>query len=79
MQRERERQKCTGSRSGRKETSIPYTDEQWEMLRRGLRILARLIVRAHLRGQLPVYQPGPGERGGQGNLRRRCRRGRQAS
>ncbi len=62
MQRDRERQKCTGSRGGRKDTPISYTDEQRETLRRGLRILARLIVRAHLRGQLPVHQPEPGEK-----------------
>ena len=30
-----------------------YTAEQREQLRRGLRILARMIVRAHLRGAIP--------------------------
>ena len=30
-----------------------YNPEQREQLRRGLRILARMIVRAHLRGEIP--------------------------
>ena len=32
--------------------STAYTDEQREQLRRGLRILVRMIVRAHLRFEL---------------------------
>ena len=32
---------------------VAYTAEQREHLRRGLRILARMIVRAHLRGEIP--------------------------
>ncbi len=31
----------------------PYTAEQRAQLQRGLRILARMIVRAHLRGEIP--------------------------
>ena len=58
MQRDRERQKCTGSLSGRKETPISYTAEQRETLRRGLRILARLIVRMHMRRQLTGRRAG---------------------
>ena len=34
-------------------TSAGYTAEQRAQLRRGLRILARMIVRAHLRGEIP--------------------------
>ncbi len=39
--------------------SPAYSAEQWETLRRGLRILARMIVRAHLRRQAsrPVAAP----------------------
>ncbi len=59
MQRYRERRKCTGSRSGRKETHVSYTAEQRETLRRGLRILARLIVRTHMRRQLTGRRAGP--------------------
>ncbi len=36
--------------------SEPYTPQQREQLQRGLRILARMIVRAHLRR---VASPGP--------------------
>ena len=52
MQRDRERWKCTGSLSDRKETPASYTAEERETLRRGLRILALLIVRTHMRRQL---------------------------
>ena len=31
----------------------PYTAEQRAQLQRGLRILARMIVRVHLRGEIP--------------------------
>ena len=33
--------------------SSAHTAEQREQMQRGLRILARMIVRAHLRGELP--------------------------
>lgn len=39
----------TTCRTTSKQPSSPYTDEQREKLRRGLRILARMIVRIHLR------------------------------
>ena len=51
-------------------TSVAYTAGQREQLRRGLRILARMIVRAHLRREASrsassqPEQPLDGEAGG---------------
>ena len=45
-------QKHTGSLKKENKASISYTDEDRETLRRGLRMLARLIARAHMRRQL---------------------------
>ena len=42
-----------------KESSPAYTPEQREQLQRGLRILARMIVRAHLRREASQGGPTP--------------------
>ena len=52
------KQKHTGIRGNRNKTSFSFTDEERETLRRGLRILARLIVRTHMRRQLTGRQAG---------------------
>ena len=56
------RKKPTCSPASPKRTAAAYTAEQREQLRRGLRILARMIVRAYLRGetaQVPDERPEP--------------------
>ena len=59
MKRFNRRHKYPRSRGKEKEASISHSDKQRETLLRGLRILARLIVRAHLRRrQSSVYQVG---------------------
>ena len=55
-----------GSKSTRihgptKKSSATYTTEQREQLQRGLRILARMIVRAHLRKTADRSVPLPDE------------------
>lgn len=45
------RNPSTNRRATAEVTSPPYSAEQRETLRRGLRILARIIARAHLRRQ----------------------------
>lgn len=45
-------QKHTGSLKRENKAYISYTNKERETLRRGLRILARLIVRSHMRRQL---------------------------
>ena len=51
-------QKHTGSLRKEKKTSFSYTDEERETLRRGLRMLARLIARVHMRRQLSTHKGG---------------------
>ena len=46
------RNPSTNRRATAELTSPPYSAEQQETLRRGLRILAQMIVRAHLRRQV---------------------------
>lgn len=56
MPRNGESQKHTGSLKKENKASISYTDKDQETLRRGLRILARLIVRTQMRRQLSRRQ-----------------------
>ena len=51
MRRSNGRHRHTRSQRTGKKTSFSYSDEQREVLRHGLRILARLIVRTHMRRQ----------------------------
>ena len=44
-----------------KESSTAYTAKQREQLQRGLRILARMIVRAHLRREASRAESSPQE------------------
>ena len=52
-----------GRRATAERMSLAYSAEQRETLRRGLRILARVIARSHLRLQAsrPVTAPSPPE------------------
>ena len=54
-----ERHNCSRSQRRGERTSFSHTDEQRKRLRRGLRILARLIALAHMRRQSSVHQAGP--------------------
>jgi len=47
--------------SSPKKSSTAYTAEQRERMQRGLRILARMIVRAHLRQEASRAGPAPHE------------------
>ena len=58
MRRNKERQNHTGTRIKGKETSFSYTGRERETLRRGLRILTRLIVRSHMRRHSSVNHAG---------------------
>ena len=44
-----------------KPPAVAYTPKQREQLQRGLRILARVIVRAHLQGEASRAAPTPPE------------------
>ena len=44
-----------------KKSSTAYTAEQRDQMQRGLRILARMIVRAHLRREVSCAGPSPQE------------------
>ena len=58
MPRKSENRKHTGSLKKERRISFSYTDEDRDTLRRGLRMLARLIVRAHMRRQLSMNKDG---------------------
>ena len=49
----------TRNPSSSKKSSPAYTPRQREQLQRGLRILARMILRAHLRREAPQGKPVP--------------------
>ena len=53
------RNPSTNRRTTAELTSPPYSAEQRETLRRGLRILAQMIVRAHLRRQVSQSGAAP--------------------
>ena len=58
MPRNNGNQKHTGSLKKEKNTSFSYTDEEREILRRGLRMLARLMAREHMRRQSSTRKGG---------------------
>ena len=51
---------ANGRKPSRDQRATAYTAEQRETLRRGLRILARMIARAHLRHQASPSGAAPG-------------------
>ena len=61
MPRNSESKKHTRSLRKEKKTSFSYTDEEREALRRGLRMLARLIARVHMRRQVSMNKDGAAE------------------
>ena len=58
MPRKSESKKHAGSLKKERKTYFSYTDEERETLRRGLRMLARLIARVHMRRQLSMHKGG---------------------
>lgn len=59
MRRAARERTSTRNPSSRKESSTAYTAKQREQLQRGLRTLARMIVRAHLRREASRAEPPP--------------------
>ena len=58
MPRKSESKMDAGSLKKEMKTSFCYTDEERETLRRGLRMLARLIARVHMGRQLSMRKGG---------------------
>ena len=68
MQNNKGRRTATGRSVGSPTATSPvYTPEQQETLRRGLRILARIITRAHLRRKEARCEAMPGSANREGS------------
>ena len=66
MRRADRKTPSTGIPTAPKRPPAAYTAEQRERMQRGLRILARMIVRAHLRRESPMPSLAPPSDGGPG-------------